>query len=222
MSKQLNALKIEHTFIEAVNGKERQPEDFTEYDHNARMQLMGRAMTGTEVACTLSHLKAMRYALTKGMKRVCILEDDGILKDNFLSQLQYAFQLPVEYEFLSLYNNKVKDTTQRTLKRSRYKQWSGALGYVVTHRAMEKLLQANRQVLYIADQAIMGRPEIDVKIWYLLPKAIKLSDELESDIGDLRNKRNYTVVNRIRRTKFQIKSWFRRLLYVVKHFREYF
>lgn len=221
MAHQLKALELPHTFIDAVNGKGKEPQTFAEYPHEKRMQLMGRAMTGTEVACTLSHLKAMQFALEQGLERVCILEDDGILKPNFKSQLQYAFNLPKDFEFLSLYNNKVKDSKTRQLKRSRYKQWSGALGYVLTADAIRKILTHNEEVIYIADQAIMGRPEMGVKVWYLLPKAIQLSDELESDIGDARNKRSYTLINRLRRTRFQFISWLRRTLYVLVHLKEY-
>lgn len=221
MKSQLDKLGIEHTFIEAVNGKQKEPEFFSEYDHDKRMQLMGRALTGTEVACTLSHLKAMQYAIDNNLQRVCILEDDGVLKENFKDQLRYAFELSSEFEFVSLYNNKVKDTPSRTLKRSRYKQWSGALGYVITANAIKKVLQHNKSVLFIADQAIMGRPEIGMKIWYLLPKCIQLNEQLESDIGDARNKRNYTLLNRIRRTRYQVTSWFSRTLYVLSNLKSY-
>lgn len=221
MKSQLDGLQIPHTFIEAVNGKSKSASFFSQYDHKKRMHIMGRAMTGTEVACTLSHLKAMEYALSKGMTRVCILEDDGILKENFLAQLQYAFSLPNKFEFLSLYNNKVKDSQKQLLKRSRYKQWSGALGYIITSEAMRKVLLFNREVLFIADQALMGRPEMNVKVWYLLPKAIQLSDDLESDIGEARNSRNYTFVNRLRRTHFQLTSWLTRWSYVLRHIAEY-
>lgn len=221
MKKQLDSLQIPHTFIEAVNGKSKSASFFPQYDHQKRMTMMGRAMTGTEVACTLSHLKAMEYALSKGMTRVCIVEDDGILKANFLSQLKYSFSLPSKFEFLSLYNNKVKDSPVLSLKRSRYKQWSGALGYVITAEAMGKVLSCNKEVLFIADQALMGRPEMNMRVWYLLPKAIQLSDELESDIGDARNTRNYTFENRLRRIRYQLTSWLERWSYVCRHISEY-
>lgn len=221
ISKQLSELSIDFSFIEAIDGRNSHVSDFPQYDNHVRRQLMGREMRAAEIACVLSHFKAMRYAQQHGWKRVCILEDDAHIEPHFAEHLTYIDQLPLSYDLVSLGNYKVKDTATRTLRRSRFKQWSGAVGYVVTTDAIGKILDYHKKIKYIADQAIMGRPDMGVAVWYLLPKAVKVADSLGTDIGTGRGKRNYRPIDRLRRLRFLIADRYLRAKYVIKHLPEF-
>ncbi len=65
--------------VSAVDGRNRTPRDFPNYDEQATQSYYGRGMTCGEIACYLSHVKALRRFVETGQDIGLILEDDFLL-----------------------------------------------------------------------------------------------------------------------------------------------
>ncbi len=95
-------------------------------------------LTKTEVACYLSHLRAIRQAYNDGVERFCLLEDDISIEANFSTVLKELLELPEEYELIRLMGLKrhpykvvktLQDGTQFTCP---VKGLCGGQGYIVS------------------------------------------------------------------------------------------
>lgn len=72
----LKAEGITFARISATDGRGKAANAFSDYDSTGTRRLMGRDLTGGEVGCFLSHVKAAQAFLTNGAKFGLVLEDD--------------------------------------------------------------------------------------------------------------------------------------------------
>src|SRR5690606_22986189 len=77
-------------FFVAVDGRQQMPalEPGERLDQRRAVLLTRAALTRTQVACYLSHLRLLRQAYEQGLAWVCILEEDVEIEADFARILQ--------------------------------------------------------------------------------------------------------------------------------------
>lgn len=72
-------------FIEAIDGREFDPQLNFHYDAPQARRYMGRDLVGGEIGCYLSHLKAAKRFLEEGSRYGVVLEDDAAPSHDLLN-----------------------------------------------------------------------------------------------------------------------------------------
>lgn len=125
----LNAHKIQFNRIEAVDGRKSSPIDFPEYNPKRSINRHGRNLTGGEIACYLSHVKALKEFVESGKKLALILEDDASFTSDFKSQLDQICDVIHKSEnwdvinlvqFRKEWQQSWKHTNENTISRAYY------------------------------------------------------------------------------------------------------
>lgn len=105
LTRQLATAGYASTVIAAVDGRQQQPalEAPETIDGHRALRYRQTLLTSSEIGCYLSHYRALRDARAAGDERICILEDDVALEDDFASVFGALEQLPpTTYEFVRL------------------------------------------------------------------------------------------------------------------------
>lgn len=103
MQDQLLDLQIDGAIFDAVDWK-----SLEEMDLNKKIWLpggyrYGEVMRPSEIACTMSHIKALQYAQLKSWPFVIILEDDVVLAEDFKERIRFLLKiLPNDWEHVYL------------------------------------------------------------------------------------------------------------------------
>lgn len=142
---------IEAEFFNAVNGKALTKDDVKENEmkkcRDYRHYTTGRDLTFGEVGCFMSHHAVWNDALSKGYKRVMILEDDAAFVLGFMRKLKTRMMEleNVQWDFLYLARSKVfRDAGEADVPMTdnwvhpSFNTW--ALHYVVSDTGLKKLV----------------------------------------------------------------------------------
>jgi len=103
---QLLALGIEAIIMDAIDG-----EKLSEKERDKKIYLSGGYRFGDkfkpgEIACTMSHIKALKYAKNKEWEHLIVLEDDVVLAEDFEKRINFLFKiLPENWEHVYLSGN---------------------------------------------------------------------------------------------------------------------
>lgn len=95
ISEDLKKHGIEPTRIDAIDGRQSSPTDFSTYNKQRTLSRHGRDLTGGEVACYLSHIKALTEFIESDARHALILEDDATFAPcfgSFISELSTALE----------------------------------------------------------------------------------------------------------------------------------
>lgn len=82
MQAQFDRLSLPVQFIEAVSGESIEPDEVEQYDRRRRRAL-GADLAPNEIACALSHVKALATFLASDYPYAVVLEDDVRIADDF-------------------------------------------------------------------------------------------------------------------------------------------
>ncbi len=105
MQRQALSLGINFSFIEAIPGASLTKEQLKSYDATTRHRCMARELTRNEIACVLSHRKALQTFLESGSEFGVILEDDAELRPHFVTAVHEATEHWHGWEVAKLYTN---------------------------------------------------------------------------------------------------------------------
>ncbi len=100
---QLSALNIDAIIMDAVDSQ-----DLTTSEKNKRITLEGGYRKGDqfkpgEIACTMSHIKALQIAQKENWPYLIVLEDDVILAEDFEKRIKILFKIvPPDWEHIYL------------------------------------------------------------------------------------------------------------------------
>lgn len=84
ITRQLDALDIPFSFVDAIDGRNGLPADYEGMvDRPGTLAVMHRSMADAEYACTLSHMSVYRRIVEDGLPGAVILEDDAIVGGAF-------------------------------------------------------------------------------------------------------------------------------------------
>ncbi len=87
MKEQCKRINIDIIRQVALDGRDINLSDFTQYDDNATRRFMGRSLAGGEIGCYMSHLSCAAQILKDGHDNAVVLEDDAKIGSDFLSAL---------------------------------------------------------------------------------------------------------------------------------------
>lgn len=146
---QLIQLGFNAQCFQGVDGRTQRPElKAPEHIDETRMQAyVGMALSNSEIGCYLSHYRCVKAAFDAGLERVCIMEEDVALEDNFSTVLQSLCREENSgLEFVRLMGlkkhrrKKIKPLDATTWLTRPVKGLCGAQGYVLNRSGMEKII----------------------------------------------------------------------------------
>jgi len=129
---QLDALGLAFSFLDAVDGRTRVPEEFQgQIDRPGTLANLGFPMGDAEYACALSHQLAYKKILDEGWPGAVILEDDVLLTDNFRTfyetrGYEAAPLIQLFYFDALVWKTKRRSTAAARLERLASNAWSTA------------------------------------------------------------------------------------------------
>lgn len=148
ITQKLRAQEIPFNRIEAIDGRNYSPFEFPGYSSKRSINRHGRNLTGGEIACYLSHIKALKAFVDSGKQLALILEDDASFAPDFKSQLDQicdAIHKSTNWDVINLvqfrqdWQKSWKHTTKNTISKAFYfpmlataNLWSreGALAFI--------------------------------------------------------------------------------------------
>lgn len=151
----------EFKLVEATDGRVMSAKEYYGYAL-ASLEAYGRLLSPSEVGCSLSHVRAYEEFLKSDAKFALILEDDVIGDENSVKK---AFETAAKMDAgsalicgaqdgldgrFSAFGKKLENDFWLVSKRS-YGTIYRAAAYVLDRRAAEKLLQAHKKALCVAD-----------------------------------------------------------------------
>ena len=187
MAQRLDALKLTHRFVEAVDGKGREPESFPEYDREARIRRFAHDLLPSEIAICLSHLKAMEMAQQMGVDRAAIFEDDVLVDDDLPDILCAIGDLGSGYDLIRLSGLRRRRMVRpqalgemRLLARP-LGPTSGAQAYVVDRAGMAKIAAFTRPIVQQYDVGVDRYWENGLRIFAVQPWPVDWERDVASD-----------------------------------------
>ena len=200
---------VDVEFVEAIAGKDL-PAEVPEYDRKERFKAYGSELKPNEIACMLSHKKAMRVFLESGAEYGVIMEDDAVFADNIAAAVQEVTEHLTGWEIAKLNtddNSKLYSIGDEggELTRAVFPKkllWV-AVGWIYTRRGAERMLEALQTFSLPADvqlgHCILKRhiPTIGIT-----PSLITTSDP-HSENSTLRNLEEQAAEPTIHRTFMQ-------------------
>lgn len=100
---QLVALNIDAVIMDAVDGQKLTNEEKNKKIHLPNGYRFGDMFKPGEIACTMSHINALKIAKEKQWPYLIVLEDDVVLAEDFVKRLKFLFNiLPNDWEHVYL------------------------------------------------------------------------------------------------------------------------
>ena len=171
---------INAAFFPAVDGRQGMPE-LLEGESIEQQRSMNQRLThlsGSEVGCYLSHLRAIRLAYESGFAHACILEDDIDIEPAFGQVLTLLLDQPEQREFIRLMGLKrqrrkilEKIGGEHTLTRP-LKGVLGTQGYLINRAGMLKVLTCGSAIAKPIDKFYDHFWESDLQAYCVEPHLI--------------------------------------------------
>lgn len=228
ITKHLKEHNLPFEFFDAIDGQTLTPDQLARYDAQQAQQCMGRELVRAEIAIALSHLTLYQRMIDQNLDEVLVLEDDVVLKPEFLEILNRRASFPNGWELVLLchtwgiisawYHQPIFRATE-VVKFSRSVMSSAA--YLLRQSGARKLLAAGYPVRVPSDNLTGGRVKTNVKVFGISPACVETlhpGDPTQSTIPEAINLR---FQNRARLGKMgrfavawhRLKLRFRRLYY---------
>lgn len=156
-TQEFDALGLSFERIDAIDGHSLSPEDLSRYDDKACQGYFGRSLRAGEIACYLSHLKALKTFVASGQPYGVIIEDDFRAVEEFKTNLQDLLQWLDKnnqqntYDLISLCTrrhqlaSKITDLTNTTLYKAHLFPMLG-LGILWTQKGAQSFLDASQKL----------------------------------------------------------------------------
>ncbi|MGA7326793.1 MAG: glycosyltransferase family 25 protein [Rhodomicrobium sp.] len=192
MTGKLNDLGLAFERIAAEDGRDLSSEETRAV---YRRRFWRRELVSGEIGCYLSHLKAMRYMLGRGMDRAIILEDDLEFSEEFheVALRQYGIQL--NFDILKLEGRVPKKQVYFEINSGADKQLIavftsfGAGAYLITADAAKRALKRLSCMRYPFDDALFCNWRNGLTIFSLFPYPARQS-RIDTTIPDRDGKKD--------------------------------
>ena len=140
----LNGLDLNFERVSAVNGRTLSKEE----KQKVSPKRSWLPLSDAEIACYMSHMKAIRLVVDRALPRAIILEDDALFDEDFPLWASSECPLPEDMDILKFEGFGAKNTIKipistyanRTIQFS-YKPTGGAAAYLITLDGARKALQ---------------------------------------------------------------------------------
>lgn len=218
VTERCNTLGLDYEIIDAVVGKDIQPEviQAVAYHHSKSK------ITNGVVGCTLSHLHIYTRIVNEHIPYALIMEDDINIHESVLpimDSLEKNIQPEKEEIFLLNTPEAITPLVSRTIgenyKFFRMARASQSPGYIITKKTAQKLLSFNFPIKYEVDRWMAFRDYCGIKIWTLEQGVIDTydNDKSESSLEEDRSKcelERLNFLSKLRKTEKNYQS--RRLI----------
>ena len=166
--------------VDAVDGRALSPREIESvYDARAAKRTIGRDHTPAEIACSLSHLALYRRLVQSRMTEVVILEDDVVIRPEFLELLRSRARLPEGWELILCYHSAAQKSVwggrrlSASLRLVRFASTAnGTVGYLLTRTGAEKLLARAYPICAPADHLTGGGLRAGIRLYGIDPPCL--------------------------------------------------
>lgn len=161
ISEQAQKIGLDVQFVEAIAGKDLPPH-VPDYDREERLKRYSYDLTPNEIACVLSHRKALCAFLESKAEYAVIMEDDALLDPNIKEGVSEIIQQLHGWEAVKLYEDAectlypLENNAEGVLVHAvmpRKLLW-GAVGWLYSRSAAKKLVEAMQTFSLAADAQI--------------------------------------------------------------------
>lgn len=232
MRKQLKALKLAFSVVEALDGNRLTAKDWSLYSKGRALQVSGRELTPGEIGCALSHARMWERIVHGHIPEVLIFEDDVLIGEALPRILEKRSHLPKDWELINFSTDAPQDPFGPFLtgiyRASRHEDWADrASAYLLNIKGARRLLEHAYPIGHTAD-GLTWRTDITGLISYgVYPRVVILSD-LESSIwkrGEIRpprfltrKRREFAAMGRAILVFFGLAGLFRRVKELLRSF----
>ncbi len=181
ISRQLRALHMPFSVVEAVDGSRLTPEDLRVYSRARALEFSKRELTPGEIGCALSHARMWERMIRECIPEVLIFEDDVWIGSALPVILANRRRLPKDWELVNFSTDALQEPFGEFLsdiyRASRHKDWATrSSAYLLNARGADKLLRNVYPIGHTAD-GVMWRTDITGLISYgVYPRVVILSD----------------------------------------------
>jgi glycosyl transferase family 25 len=215
-------------FFDAIDGQTLTPDQWARYDAQQAQHCMGRELAPGEIAVALSHLTLYQRMIDQNLDEVLILEDDVVLKPEFVETLNRRGDFPKDWELVLLcYNWEIISAwyrqpifrTSEVVKFSRKVVSSAA--YLLRQGGARKLLAAGYPIRIPSDNLMGGSVKTNVKLYGISPTCVETlhpCDPTQSTIPEainlrFQNRTRLAEMGRLAVAWHRLKLRLRRLYY---------
>ncbi|STO53799.1 glycosyltransferase family 25 protein [Canicola haemoglobinophilus] len=197
---------IPYHFFAAINGKENPDFPlFKKYNKTKHFQRKGNQLSLSQLGCWASHYLLWEKCVELN-EPIIILEDDAILKENFLEVYNFLSSPQNSFEFFWLSipspakrkrNQKYKvicniENTENSIAQFYY-SWANTTGYFITPKAAQKLLTHCYEWVYEVDTQMERYWETKIPYLSIIPFCVEPDLSMESNISTTDNMKNKKV-----------------------------
>lgn len=210
MTKQLNDIGMPFKIMDAIRPNPNQgwPEA---YDQNLRLKYAPSDLRLGEIGCYQSHQKSWQLFLESDNKLCCILEDDVILHNDFLTSVKSLCATSDSWDLVRLYGIFPRSSKKlehvygdHYLVDYLVKQPNGTQGYIVNRGAAKTLLEHTSKMIYAIDEAIDREWEHRLRMRGLEPAILSQGDFASTIEKRVDNKKSF--LGRLYREYFRMHS----------------
>ncbi|MGH1351559.1 MAG: glycosyltransferase family 25 protein [Methyloligellaceae bacterium] len=228
ISTRLDALGLSYERREATYGKNMSFKDKTRLCPSLKLDLKNRPPVDGELGCYASHLLCIKEIVQKKIERVCIIEDDTLLHDDFPMWVQSETPFPKNCEALKLSGPKelgnrvgikLGEYSSRTLVFSR-KPTTSTGCYILNYSGAVKVLNRLSVMYSPIDHALFEYWNSTLKtldvLPYPAPFPIECDTYIEQKKYSINQQRKYSVfvsMHRLGKIKRSITKDLNRHLY---------
>lgn len=206
---QLESLNMEFDFQNAVYGKNLNAEEMAaSYNDNKAKRHQCRSLVSAEIGCALSHVRVYENIIKEKIPCACILEDDVILPDNFISVLN---KLEIKLNNLipqvillspAIYKENAAIQIDENYQLKQYKSGYYTSSYIVNQAAAKTLFKELFPVNDVADcwKRLVKHKLVDIKV--VIPTLVNQDQDTfgSSTTDDIQKTYSY---NKIQKLKFK-------------------
>lgn len=214
----LDKLGLSFEFIDAVDGRNFDVMSHPLYNAPKRLRCFGKNLTGGDLGCILSHKKIYKRMVDNNISHALILEDDVLLRDDFLPVLDKILLSNISYDAIRFFGSpklerlKMRpilplDNTHMLTRHSGMP--GGSHATLMTFSGAQKMLQHLNHI-HLPIDAILGRSWVTKINWYTVRPGIAAQESsFESYIGDERFDRKKDITGFTKLIFPFTRAWFK-------------
>lgn len=223
MVSQLNALGLDYTLFEGVDGVARETEMLASMNAPAFARNMGRNILLGGIGCYHSHLGVWREFLETEAGVALVLEDDVVFHDDFLVALNLGLRAQAHWDILKLNCVRAKlPISQGHIGHYRLNAYwgpkTGTAAYLIKRETAAKILPAMLPITRATDHEISRFFVHDYRLRGLEPFPSHVDDHNQSQITGVgfADVVKFPLRQRLPHYRLKAGNYLRRLMWLVK------
>jgi glycosyl transferase family 25 len=162
IQQQFAAYDLGYEFLDATDGRALTPAERALVDHGKRQSVSPHLLSDNEIACFISHRRAMFKLVEQNLSMAVVLEDDAELTAEFPSVLKIMEECSADFDFIFL-GRKFKEREifapccsilpDLKLGRVGYTH-DGMTGYIVSRKGAQKFISYSPRIVHPVDKEI--------------------------------------------------------------------